>query len=196
VRHRRPIRRSSRPARLLAAASVLLMAATAVLLVSVLSSSAPDPATEARPVAGGAESSRSQQAGVAPAAAEGAEHRWRAVLAGLDALRARAYAGLRPGLLRRVYTAGSRVLQHDRALLLRYRQRGLRVVGLRVRLLALREDDRRDDRVVLWVRDQVTDGTLVGATVRRRLPGDAADARAITLRRSEGRWLISAVTPG
>lgn len=117
------------------------------------------------------------------------------MLSGLDALRARAYADLRPGLLRRVYTPGSRVLQHDRALLLRYRQHGLRVVGLHLRVLALREDTGRDGRVVLWVRDQVTDGTLVGATGRRPLPGDAADARAITLRRSDGRWLISAVTP-
>jgi len=132
---------------------------------------------------------------VAPAARAGAEHRWRAVLSGLDALRARAYADLRPRLLRRVYAPGSRVLRRDRALLLRYRQRGLRVVGLRVRVLALREDTRREGRVVLRVRDQVTAGTLVGATVRRRLPGDVADARAITLRRSDGRWLISAVTP-
>ena len=117
------------------------------------------------------------------------------MLAGLDARRARAYADLRPGLLRRVYTPGSRVLRRDRALMLRYRQRGLRVLGLRVRVLSLRGEARRDGRVVLRVRDQVTAGTLVGVTGRRRLPGDAADARAITLRRSLGRWLISAVTP-
>jgi hypothetical protein len=176
------------------AASVLLMAATATLLVSVLSSSAPDPTREVRPVAGAAESAPSKQAGAAAPGPEGAEHRWRTVLSGLDALRARAYADLRPELLHRVYTPGSRVLQRDRALLLRYRQRGLRVVGLRVRLLALREDTRRDGRVVLRVRDRVTAGTLVGATVRRRLPGDAADARAITLRRVDRRWRISAVT--
>jgi hypothetical protein len=172
----------------LAAASVLLMAATAALLVSVLSSSASDPVTEVRPVYGAAESAPSKPAG-------GAAHRWRVVLSGLDALRARAYAELRPGLLRRVYTPGSRVLRRDRAILLRYRQRGLRVVGLRMQVLALREEARRDGRVVLGVRDQLTGGTLVGATVRRLLPDDAPDARAITLRRSQGRWRISAVTP-
>ncbi|MGH3315941.1 MAG: hypothetical protein ACRDO0_07335 [Nocardioidaceae bacterium] len=195
MRHRRPVRRSSRAARLLAAGSVLLMAATAALLVSVLSSSAPDPVAALRPAAGAVEPAPSEHAGVAPAPRFGPEHRWRAVLAGLDDLRARAYADLRPRLLRRVYTPRSRVLRRDRALLLRYRQHRLRVVGLRVRVLALREDSRRDGRVVLRVRDQVTAGTLLGATVRRRLPGDAANARAITLQRSEGRWLISAVTP-
>lgn len=117
------------------------------------------------------------------------------MLTGLDDLRARAYAHLRPALLRRVYAPGSRVLRHDRRLLLRYRQSGLRVVGLRVRVLALREHGRREGRVVLHVRDRVTAGTIVGATARRRLPVDAADARAITLRRSHGRWLISEVAP-
>jgi hypothetical protein len=195
VRHRRPVRRSSRAARVLAAASMLLMAATAALLVSVLSSSAPDPVAALRPAAGAVESPPAKQAGVTAADGARDEHRWRAVLAGLDALRARAYADVRPGLLRRVYTPGSRVLRHDRALLLRYRQRGLRVVGLRVRVLALHEDTRRGGPVVLRVRDQVTAGTLAGATVRRRLPRDAADTRAITLRWSDGRWLISAVMP-
>jgi hypothetical protein len=174
---------------------MLLTAATAALLVSALSSSAPDPVTEVPANAEAVEAAPSKRAGIAPPARERGEHRWRAVLSGLDALRARAYADLRPGLLRRVYTPRSRVLRHDRALLRRYQQRGLRVVGLRIRVLGLREDTRRDGRVVLRVRDQVASGTLVGATGRRRLPGDAADARAITLRESDGRWLISAVTP-
>jgi hypothetical protein len=117
------------------------------------------------------------------------------VLTGLDDARAKAYTHLRPALLRRVYAPGSRVLRHDRGLLLRYRQRGLRVVGLRVRVLALRASARREGRVVLHVRDQVTAGIVVGATGRRRLPADAADARTITLRRSGGRWLISEVAP-
>jgi hypothetical protein len=175
---------------LLAAASVLLMAATAVLLVSV-SSSGPDPLPEVRAPAGAAPS---EQPGLATADRPDAERRWWAVLAGLDALRARAYAEMRPGLLRRVYTPGSRVLRRDRTLLLRYRRRGLRVVGLRVRVLWLRADA-RDGRVVLRVRDRVSAGTLVGAGGRRRLPRDGADVRAITLRRSGGHWRISEVTP-
>jgi hypothetical protein len=171
------------------------MAASAAVLVSALSASAPDPVAAARPAAGGAATSPSKRSGAGAAARVGDEHRWRAVLTGLDDLRARAYADLRPALLRRVYAPGSRVLRHDRGLLLRYRQRGLRVVGLRVRVLALRESAHRERRVVLHVRDQVTAGTIVGATGSRHLLADAADARAITLRRSHGRWLISEVAP-
>jgi hypothetical protein len=195
VRHRRPARRSSRAARLVATISVLLMAVTGAVLVSVLPSSAPEAGSEVRAAPESATPVPSAQAGVAPYPRARAERSWRAVLARLDAVRSRAYADLRPRLLRRVYTPGSRVLRHDRALLLRYRRRGLRVVGLRVQVLTLREGARRDDRVVLRVQDRVTAGTLVGGAVQRLLPDDAANARAITLSRSGGGWLISAVTP-
>jgi hypothetical protein len=122
--------------------------------------------------------------------------RWRAVLALLDRRRARAYAALRPRLLRRVYAPGAPVGRQDRTLLRRYRERGLRVRGMRMRLLALQVRDRRGDRVALVVRERLAGATVRGDGVRGGPAADDVDVRLLVLRRVEGRgWRIGAVRP-
>jgi hypothetical protein len=123
-----------------------------------------------------------------------APRRWRDVLAGLDRRRSRSYAESDPGLLGRVYTPGSAVLRRDRALLLRYQARGLRVRGLRTSVSAVRVRRRAGRTVVLDVGDRVAGGTVLGEDVRRPLPADRADRWVVTLRWRPGRgWRISAV---
>ncbi|HEX2174296.1 MAG TPA: hypothetical protein VHG70_00170 [Nocardioidaceae bacterium] len=122
--------------------------------------------------------------------------RWRAVLALLDRRRARAYAALRPRLLRRVYAPGAPVGRQDRALLRRYRERGLRVRGMRMRLLALQVRDRRGDRVALVVRERLAAATVRGDGARGGPVADDVDVRLLVLRRVEGPgWRIDAVRP-
>lgn len=137
---------------------------------------------------------------LAPTSHKARTARWRQVLAVLDRRRSRAYAELAPRLLRGVYTARSTVLRHDRALLSDYRRRGLRVCGMRMRVLSLRVRARDAGRVLLRVRERLAPGAaVVGGDAVRRLPADAVGTRLLNLRRVEGRgpvrWRISAVRP-
>ncbi|MGH3367648.1 MAG: hypothetical protein ACRDOY_10630 [Nocardioidaceae bacterium] len=120
---------------------------------------------------------------------------WRRVLAGLDALRAQAYAASEPRLLRRVYTPGSPALRADQRLLRRYQRRGLRVIRLRLQVTDLQVRARRGASLVLRVRDRVSDGVVLGGPTRRRLPADEFDTRTISMRRVAGEWRVSAVRP-
>ncbi|MGH3355745.1 MAG: hypothetical protein ACRDOJ_07580 [Nocardioidaceae bacterium] len=121
---------------------------------------------------------------------------WREVLAALDLLRARAYAESDARLLRAVYTPRSRVLRVDRALLRRYHRRGVRVTGLRMRVIGLHVVERRGRHVVLRVREQVSGGVAISAGVRRMLSADEPETRLITLHRDHGAgWRIAAVGP-
>lgn len=129
--------------------------------------------------------------------AQGRVARWRAVLAGLDRRRSRAYAGLEPRLLHGIYTPGSEVLRRDRVLLLRYRHRGWRVRGLRMRLVALRVSAERVGHVVLRVTEQAVAGTVPGRRTAQGLRAGPVDTRLVTLRRmAGGGWRISRVRPG
>jgi hypothetical protein len=194
MRHRSSVVPAARR-RLVAASSVLLMTASAMFLVSVLQ---PRPG-EGRPAASPEtptvhEDPRSPPR-MSPTQGAADVGRWREVLAVLDARRSRAYARGRPELLRGVYTRRSVVLRRDRALLRRYRDRGLRVVGLHLDVVDLAVQSQRRARTVLRVRDRVAAGAVVGTPARRTLPADPVDTRVVTLRRDPGGWRISGVAP-
>ncbi len=115
------------------------------------------------------------------------------MLAELDRRRAAAYAAADPAALRRVYVARTTAMRQDRALLMRYRRRGLRVVGMRMRILGLRVRARRRDRVVLVVRERLVRATVRGAGTRRLVDGDV-DEHVLTLRDAAGRgWRVASV---
>jgi hypothetical protein len=120
----------------------------------------------------------------------------RAVLARWDRARAVAWARGSPGELRRLYLPGSSAGQRDVRLLRRYADRGLRVEGLRVQVLAWSVVGRRRDRLVLRVTDRLVGGVAVRAdgSTRARLPVDRPTERRFTLVRREGRWLMARVS--
>ncbi|MPZ97052.1 MAG: hypothetical protein GEU96_19615 [Propionibacteriales bacterium] len=117
---------------------------------------------------------------------------WVAVLAGLDAARAQAFAHRDEAALHRVYTAGAADLEADRRLLRRYAERGLTVHGLEMEVVDLRLLARHPDRAVLRVRDRVVGGTVVDQTGRTTdLPDDSVSSHRITLVRGVGGWRIA-----
>lgn len=117
---------------------------------------------------------------------------WVEVLHRLDARRSRAFARGEPALLDQVYVARSPELRRDRGLLRRYRERGLRVTGLRMGVGDLRLLERGDGYAVLRVRDRVSGGRVEdrsGGT--RRLAGDAWSRHLIRLERARAGWRIA-----
>lgn len=134
---------------------------------------------EARPVAG------------APAELPAAE-----VLRGWDVQRAAAYEQGSTRMLRDLYVAGSAAGTSDVRLLRSYRARGIRVVGMRMQVLALRVPETRPDRLRLVVTDRLDGAVAVGGGRRAPLPRDLPDTRTVTLLRgADGAWRVSAVTP-
>ena len=119
----------------------------------------------------------------------------RAVLARWDRARSVAWARGSPGQLRRLYLPGSGAGERDVRLLHRYADRGLRVEGLRVQVLAWTVVSRRSDRMVLRVTDRLVGGVAVRSdgSTRARLPADRPTERRLTLVRREGRWLMARV---
>jgi len=114
------------------------------------------------------------------------------VLRAWDARRSRAFAHGDGAALADLYVPGSRTGAVDRAVLRGYRERGLRVIGMRTQVLAatvLRESDRR---LVLLVTD-----VLVGAVAADRdelrwaLPHDRPSTRRVVLVRSGGSWRVA-----
>lgn len=159
----------------------LLLAAAVVTALTVLTGSlvAGSPARPGRPE------------GTGRAAVSGA-----GVLRAWDERRSRAWAAGDPGALRSLYTAGSRAGRADRSMLRRWSERGLRVEGLRMQVLAVRVRARSPVRLVLLVTDRVAGGVAVGrAGVRVHLPRDRASTREVTLRLVAGEWRVGRVTP-
>jgi hypothetical protein len=113
---------------------------------------------------------------------------WVSVIEVLDRRRARAFAAGDARLLDLVYAPGSRPGAADAELLERYAEGGLRVTGLRMRLIDVRLLHATDDRAELRVVDRLTDGRAQSSPGRwRPLPEDRPTARRITLAR--GPWL-------
>jgi hypothetical protein len=113
------------------------------------------------------------------------------VLHAWDRARAAAWARGSPAALRRLYVAGAGA--SDVRLLQAYRQRGLRVAGLRVQVLALDVVHHEPGRWLLRVTDRVSGGTVVGAGVREPLPRDRSTTRTLRLVRRAGEWRMAAV---
>jgi len=114
------------------------------------------------------------------------------VLSAWDQRRAAAWADGGAGRLARLYTTGSRTGARDVAELRRWHRRGLRVVGLRQQVAALRLRVPTSHSLVLTVTDRTVDGIAVGQR-RTALPTSAWVTHRIRLRRLHGRWLVDEV---
>jgi hypothetical protein len=117
-----------------------------------------------------------------------------AILHAWDDERAQAWASGDPAARRDLYTAGSPAGRADRAMLRSWHDRGLRVTGLRMQLLAVRVRVWSDDRIALVVTDRLAGGVAVGAGVRVPLPRDTATTQTMTLRRVAGEWRVQSVS--
>ena len=124
------------------------------------------------------------------------------VLRAWDGRRAEAFAAGDLAALRRLYVPGSRAGTADRALLRGYLDRGLRVEGMRVQVLALDVLAQRPGTLRLRVTDRLVGAVAVGESGRVVLPRDEASTRVVVLRRvaatarpagSPGPWRVASV---
>jgi hypothetical protein len=120
---------------------------------------------------------------------------WPAILARLDQRRERAYAASDATRLREVYVRRSPVLRHDLSMLRAYRDRGVRLDGVRLRVLDVRLVDRAGPYVRLRIVDRLDRATAYTSQGTVRLPRDRATARVVVLRAGAGGWRIAAVRP-
>lgn len=129
-----------------------------------------------------------------PRARRAVETRVLRVLREWDRRRAGAYAAGSPQRLRVLYVPGSAPGVADVRVLRAYRERSLRVVGMRMQLLAVAVLEARADRLRLRVTDRLAAAVAVGAGRRTPLPRDQATTRVLTLLRdADGRWQVSDV---
>jgi hypothetical protein len=163
----RPVRRRFRPGLFAAIAAAVLAAGLVVGVAWARSTGHEGPGPGASSI------SRPQVETNRTATAEN----WAARLAGLDALRAKAFATRDPALLRQVYAPG-RLLTADRALLARIVPRGCGLAGVRTRYSDV-HTSARGGRIVLSVVATLRPSRLV---CRGRLRGTAAGAGPTTLR--------------
>jgi hypothetical protein len=118
---------------------------------------------------------------------------WPAVLDRLDRRRELAYASEDPTLLRAIYVSGSPVLRHDLAMLRAYAERGVRLTGVRLRILDARLLGRFGRCVRLRVVDRLERPMAHGAEGAVPLPRDRATSRVMVLRGVASGWRIAAV---
>lgn len=115
------------------------------------------------------------------------------VLHAWDRRRASAWAAGDVRSLARLYVGGSRTGARDVRELQRWRERHLRVVGLRTQVSALRLRRRSPERLTLVVTDRTVGGVAVGGRHRVGLPRSAWATHRITLHRVRGTWRVSEV---
>ncbi len=119
---------------------------------------------------------------------------WQRQLMRLDRWRTAAWRRGDVELLRRVYTASSSGLAAERRMLDRYRDRGLRVTGVRLTFGHVAVLERAPRRVVLDVIDQL--GMMRAVSTGRppvSLPRDQPSHHHIELRRVTTGWLIASI---
>jgi hypothetical protein len=92
-----------------------------------------------------------------------------------------------------LYTPASLAGERDVAMLLSYRQRGLRVEGMETQVLRVRVVTFRPDLLVLDVVDRLAISEAVGSGSRVALPRGAPTQHRITLVKRDGDWLVSRV---
>ena len=122
-----------------------------------------------------------------PSRASAVLHRW-------DRARAEAFASGDLAALRRLYVPGSTAGTADARTLRAYLERGLRVEGMRMQLLAVEVLEERPGRIRLQVTDRLTGAVAVGPRGRVRLPSDAASTRVVELVRRDAGWRVAAVS--
>ena len=114
------------------------------------------------------------------------------VLRAWDARRSRAYARADGAALADLYVAGSRTGAADRAVLRGYRERGLRVTGMRTQVLAARVLRESGRRIVLLVTDVLVDAVAGdGGRGRWALPHDRPSTRRVVLVHERGAWRVA-----
>lgn len=118
---------------------------------------------------------------------------WTAILTRLDRRRERAYAASDPRRLRTVYLPDSAVLRHDLAMLRAYRDRQVRLTGVRLRLHEVTMLERAGSYARLRVVDRLDRPTAHTPKGSLRLPRDQATERVIVLRDAADGWRIAAV---
>ncbi|KRF34217.1 hypothetical protein [Nocardioides sp. Soil805] len=117
----------------------------------------------------------------------------RAVLAGWDSRRARAWADGDVEGLRDLYVPGSRTGRADVRMLTSYVDRGLTVQGLETQVLALAVVDVSTQVVDVRVTDRVSGAEAVDGRTVIPLPDDRPSTRRVVLRLVEGEWLVDEV---
>jgi hypothetical protein len=113
-----------------------------------------------------------------------------------DRRRAAAFAAGDRHALARLYVPGSRARASDLALLAAYRQRGLRVSGMRMQLLDVEELARSPRRWELRVTDRLVGRVAVtSAAGKTRLPRDRASVHDVTFERTarQAAWRVLSV---
>jgi hypothetical protein len=111
-----------------------------------------------------------------------------------DGRRAAAFARGDEVALRRLYVPGSTAGTSDVALLRAYDERGLRVRGMRMQLLAVRVLARGPRTWRLEVTDRLVGAVAVTHGRRYPLPRDRASTRVVELRLLGDRWRVASVT--
>lgn len=130
-----------------------------------------------------------------PPASGGVESAALLALRQWDEARARAWASADIAALRSLYTRASAAGERDASMLLRWRDRGLRVEGMQTQVLAAAVVAQAPDRLVLVVTDRLAHAIASGGGERAVLPSDGASTRRVTLVRVDGRWRMASVLP-
>jgi hypothetical protein len=128
---------------------------------------------------------------VGPAA--GGAPRAAAILRAWDHRRAVAWSHGDVNALSGLYTRRSRSGAQDAADLRRWHHRGLRVLGLRQQVAALRVRVDTSRRLLLTVTDRTVDAVAAGRDRRTALPRSMWTTQRIRLLRVHGRWLVDEV---
>lgn len=116
-------------------------------------------------------------------------HRW-------DTRRARAWSDGDVPALRLLYAPGSRTGRRDAAALRAYADRGLRVTGVRMQLLAVELRSATVDSMSLLVTDRMTRAVARGGGRPVVLPRDEPSTWRVSLRRLAGEWQVAEVRRG
>jgi hypothetical protein len=115
-------------------------------------------------------------------------------LQALDVQRSQAFSTLDPAGLDAIYVPGSSPWQADRSLLASYRDRQVRIDGLKMQIDKLAVERPGPGTVVLRVVDRLIAGAAVDNAGRRTpLPAGTPTARLITLTGKGDAWRISGI---
>ena len=135
---------------------------------------------------------RGPEPGRAAVEADTAEPYGVRVLRAWDVRRSRVYARGDGAALADLYVAGSRTGAADRAVLRGYRDRGLRVTGMRTQVLAARVLRESGRRLVLLVTDVLVDAVADDRGRHRwALPHDRPSTRRVVLVHEDGAWRVA-----
>ncbi len=125
----------------------------------------------------------------------GESKKWMQTLQALDARRSRAFSTLNPADLNAIYVPGSPPWSADRALLTSYRDRHIRIEGLRMQIETVTVETPGKTTVVLRIVDRLISGVAVTASGQRTtLPPGQPTARRLTLTTNTTTWRISTIT--